>query len=81
MHLILVMTSTGDRTWGWLGSTEEFGRDAEPNEFEVICKSELLDKKYSCATQAAHCMIYAENTEKVFGIYNPRASILVSLNI
>lgn len=75
------MTSTGDRTWGWLGNTEEFGRDAEPNEFKVIPNSQILNEKYLCGTQAAHCMIYAENTEKVFGIYNPRATILVILNI
>ncbi|XP_025207964.1 uncharacterized protein LOC112603555 isoform X2 [Melanaphis sacchari] len=75
-----VMTSTGDRTWGWLGSTEGFGRLPEPNEFIVIPKSQIYNEKYtSCSTQAAHCLIYAENDEKVFGIYNPRASILMQL--
>lgn len=72
------MTSTGDYTWGWLGSTEQFGRDAEPNEFIVIPKSQIHDSKYACSTQAVHCLIYAENNEKIFGIYNPRATILVS---
>lgn len=79
IFLNLVMTSTGDRTWGWLGSTEQFGRDAEPNEFTIIPKSELHDDKYTCSTQAAHCVIYAESNEKIFDIYNARAAILVSL--
>lgn len=75
------MTTTGDRTWGWLGSTEQFGRDAEPNEFIIIPKSQLHDEKYICSTQAAHCIIYAENSKKIFNIYNARAAILVSLII
>ncbi|XP_022169522.1 uncharacterized protein LOC111033187 isoform X2 [Myzus persicae] len=76
-----VMTSTGDRTWGWLGSTEAFGRLPEPNEFIVIPKSDINKKKYKLisSTQAAHCLIYAENNERVFDIYNPRASILMQL--
>ncbi|XP_060854061.1 uncharacterized protein LOC132931956 [Rhopalosiphum padi] len=74
-----VMTSTGDRTWGWLGNTEAFGRLPEPNEFIVIPKSQISSEKYACSTQAAHCLIYAENNEKVFNIYNPRASILMQL--
>lgn len=76
--LTLVMTNTGDRTWGWLGSTEAFGRLPEPNEFIVIPKTQIYCDKYASSTQAAHCLIYAETSEKVFGIYNPRASILVS---
>lgn len=72
------MSTTGDRTWGWLGSTEHFGRIPEPQEFIVIPKLQIHDEKYAQSTQAAHCLIYAENNEKVFGIYNPRASILVS---
>lgn len=72
------MTTTGDCTWGWLGSTEQFGREAEPNEFIVIQKSQLQDEKYTCSTQAAHCVIYADNSEKIFGIYNARATVLVS---
>lgn len=72
------MTSNGDHTWGWLGSTEQFGRLPELNEFIVIPKSQIRDEKYACSTNAAHCLIYAENSEKVFGIYNPRATILVS---
>lgn len=75
---IKAMSNTGDCTWGWLGSTEQFGRDAEPNEFIVIPKSQIYHKKYACSTQAAHCAIYADNNEKVFGIYNSRATILVS---
>jgi len=74
------MTSTGDRTWGWLSDTEQFGRDAEPNEFKVIPKSQIQNNKYARSTQAVHCLIYAENNEKVFGIYNPRAAILVNPN-
>lgn len=74
-----VMTNTGDRTWGWLGSTEAFGRLPEPNEFIVIPKSQIYCEKYASSTQAAHCLIYAETDEKVFGIYNPRASILMQL--
>jgi len=73
------MTSTGDRTWGWLGSTEQFGRDAEPDEFTVIPKSQIRDSKYASSTQAAHCLIYAENNEKIFGIYAARAAILMQL--
>lgn len=73
------MTPNGDHTWGWLGSTEQFGRDAEPNEFTVIPKSQIHNAKYACSTRAVHCLIYAENTnEKIFEIYNPRAAILVS---
>lgn len=72
------MSTTGDHTWGHLGSTEQFGRDAESNEFVVIPKSQIYDKKYVSSTQAAHCIIYAENNEKIFGIYNARAAILVS---
>lgn len=72
------MTSTGDRTWGWLGSTEQFGRVPDPQEFIVIPKSQIHDEKYANSTQAAHCLVYAENNQKTFGIYNPRASILVS---
>ncbi|XP_060874361.1 uncharacterized protein LOC132948083 isoform X1 [Metopolophium dirhodum] len=74
-----VMTSTGDRTWGWLGSTEAFGRPPEPNEFIVIPKSEIHCEKYAGSNHAAHCFIYAENNERVFDIYNPRASILMQL--
>jgi len=76
-----VMNSTGDHTWGWLGSTEALGRLSEPNEFKVIPKSDINSEKYAGSTQAAHCLIYAENNEKVFDIYNPRATILVSIEI
>lgn len=72
------MISNGDHTWGWLGSTEHFGRISELNEFIVIPKSQLQDEKYAYSTQAAHCLIYAENSKKIFNIYNPRATILVS---
>ncbi|VVC35970.1 NUDIX hydrolase domain,NUDIX hydrolase domain-like,Zinc finger, C2CH-type,NUDIX hydrolase, conserved [Cinara cedri] len=74
-----IMSTTGDRTWGWLGSTEQFGRDAESNEFVVIPKSQLHNDKYTSSTQAAHCIIYAENEEKIFGIYNARAAVLMQL--
>jgi hypothetical protein len=76
--LFSVMTSNGDHTWGWLGSTEQFGRISELNEFIEIPKSQLQDEKYACFAQAAHCFIYAENSKKVFNIYHPRATILVS---
>lgn len=72
------MTFTGDHTWGWLGSTEHFGRDSEPNEFQVIPVSQIHDEKYACSSQAAHCMIYAENNDKIFNIYYARAAVLVS---
>lgn len=72
------MSNTGDFTWGWLGSTEQFGRDAELNEFIVIPESKIHDEKYAHLTHATHCAIYADNDEKVFGIYNSRATILVS---
>lgn len=76
------MSSTGDCTWGWLGSTEQFGRDPEPNEFIIIPKSEIHDEKYARSTQATHCLIYADNSnERIFGIYNPRAAILVSFTL
>jgi len=71
--------TTGDYTWGWLGSTEHFGRVAEPNEFIVIPKSQIHDIKYAKSTHAAHCFIYAENNDKVFDIYNARATILMQL--
>lgn len=71
-------SNTGDRTWGWLGNTEHFGREPDPREFIVIPKSQMNDEKYKCSTNAAHCMIYAENDEKIFNVYSPRAAILVS---
>ncbi|XP_025405466.1 uncharacterized protein LOC112679758 isoform X2 [Sipha flava] len=76
---ISMMTSNGDHTWGWLGSTEQFGRISELNEFIEIPKSQLQDEKYACFAQAAHCFIYAENSKKVFNIYHPRATILMQL--
>lgn len=73
-----VMAITGDHTWGWLGSTEQFGRDTNPRDFTVIPKSQICDQKYKQSTQAAHCAIYANNDDKIFGIYNARAAVLVS---
>lgn len=72
------MSNTGDHTWGWLESTEQFGRDAEANEFTVIPKSQIYDEKYKQLPHAAHCAIYADNNTKLFNIYNLRAAILVS---
>ncbi|XP_050545294.1 U8 snoRNA-decapping enzyme-like [Daktulosphaira vitifoliae] len=77
--LMIMSTRTGDCTWGWLLSTEEFGRETEFNEFIPLSEQEINKAEYKSLTNAAHCMIYAENDEMLFGIYKIRASILMQL--
>ncbi|XP_050433906.1 U8 snoRNA-decapping enzyme-like isoform X2 [Adelges cooleyi] len=75
----MTSTSTGDGTWGWLGVDEDLGREAEPNEFVRLPEDKINETKYKSLTNAAHCMVYAENSEKVFGIYKIRAAVLMQL--
>lgn len=74
---------TGDRTWGnsaWrLAATERFGRPSpSESDYVLVSKDELNKPLYRDCVQASHCMIFAKNNEKTFGVYNPRAAVLVS---
>ncbi|XP_075225023.1 U8 snoRNA-decapping enzyme-like isoform X2 [Lycorma delicatula] len=77
--------NTGDRTWGVdnspyrLASTEHFGRPSTPDEYIHVKQDELKLPLYKDCTQASHCMIYARNNEKIFGVYHPRASVLMHM--
>lgn len=76
--LKIMATNTGDRTWGHLASTEHFGRISNPQDYIEVEKENLKNDPYFNSTQASHCMIFARNDKKTFGVYNPRAAILVS---
>lgn len=75
---------TGDRTWGssaWcLSATEHFGRPSpSESDYLLVTKDELKKPLYKECTQASHCMVFARNNEKIFGVYNPRAAVLMQL--
>lgn len=72
------MSETGDRSWGHLADTELFGRSNGKCEYAIVSDDKSAEFSSSECTQAAHCMIYSKFSDKVFGIYNPRAAILVS---
>lgn len=77
--LLKIMSfDTGDRTWGHLASTEHFGRITESSDYIQVDKENLENDPYYNSTQASHCMIFARNKTKTFGVYNPRAAVLVS---
>lgn len=69
---------TGDRTWGHLASTEQYGRITDSSDYIQVDKENLENDPYYNSTQASHCMIFARNKTKTFGVYNPRAAVLVS---
>lgn len=69
---------TGDRTWGHLARTEHYGRVTDPSDYILLTKDELKSEPYCSTAQASHCMVYAKNNVKTFGVYNPRAAVLVS---
>lgn len=71
-------SDTGDRTWGHLASTEHFGRITDSSDYIQVDKENLENDPYYNSTQASHCMIFARNNVKTFGVYNPRAAVLVS---
>lgn len=71
--------NTGDRTWGHLATTEHYGRVTDSSDYIQVGKECLKNDPYYNSAQASHCMIFARNNTKTFGVYNPRAAILVSL--
>lgn len=73
------MTETGDGTWGHLEDTECFGRTSRSSDYTVLTKDTLTETKYVSCTQAAHCMIYAKDTKRIFNLYNARAAILMQM--
>ncbi|XP_054287088.1 U8 snoRNA-decapping enzyme isoform X2 [Macrosteles quadrilineatus] len=78
--LLKIMASdTGDRTWGHLASTEHFGRITDSSDYIQVDRDNLKNDPYFNSTQASHCMIFARNDKKTFGVYNPRAAILMQM--
>ncbi|XP_066992707.1 U8 snoRNA-decapping enzyme [Anabrus simplex] len=73
------MSETGDRSWGHLADTECFGRSCLNSDYVIISKEDLNLPQYKKSTQACHCMIYSRHTDKVFGIYHPRAAVLMQM--
>lgn len=76
--LKIMSLDTGDRTWGHLASTEQYGRITDSSDYIQVDKENLENDPYYNSTQASHCMIFARNKTKTFGVYNPRAAVLVS---
>uniref|UniRef100_A0A1B6M9X2 U8 snoRNA-decapping enzyme n=2 Tax=Graphocephala atropunctata TaxID=36148 RepID=A0A1B6M9X2_9HEMI len=79
-NLLKVMSSdTGDRTWGHLATTEHYGRITDAADYIQVDKDNLKNDPYYNSSQASHCMIFARNDKKTFGVYNPRAAILMQM--
>lgn len=74
----IMSQDSGDRTWGHLASTEHYGRITDSSDYITVDKENLKNDPYYNSTHASHCMIFARNNNKTFGVYNPRAAILVS---
>ncbi|KAJ9591617.1 hypothetical protein L9F63_001831 [Diploptera punctata] len=67
----------GDGSWGHLADTEHFGRECST--YIEIPKGDLNLPKYSEVTNAGHCMIYARSNDRIFGLYNARATVLMQM--
>lgn len=72
--MIFNTENTGDLTWGHLKDSESFGRKTSSEDF-ILWKEET---NFKIKTEASHCLLYARNNSKIFDVYHPRASILVS---
>ncbi|KAG8227543.1 hypothetical protein J437_LFUL008415 [Ladona fulva] len=73
------MEETGDNTWGHLASTSHFGSPSVVSDHITLRKEDIGSEKYKNYTHASHCMLYAKNNDKAFGIYKRRATILMHL--
>nr|XP_018900102.1 PREDICTED: uncharacterized protein LOC109032434 [Bemisia tabaci]XP_018900103.1 PREDICTED: uncharacterized protein LOC109032434 [Bemisia tabaci]XP_018900104.1 PREDICTED: uncharacterized protein LOC109032434 [Bemisia tabaci]XP_018900105.1 PREDICTED: uncharacterized protein LOC109032434 [Bemisia tabaci] len=72
-------SDTGDRTWGHLASTEIYGRPSTADEYTELTKEEINSEHYSSKTNACHCLLFARKNKKTFGVYNPRATVLMQM--
>uniref|UniRef100_A0A1B6F6U7 U8 snoRNA-decapping enzyme n=2 Tax=Cuerna arida TaxID=1464854 RepID=A0A1B6F6U7_9HEMI len=77
--LKVMSSDTGDRTWGHLATTEHYGRITDTSDYIQVDKENLKNDPYYNSSQASHCMIFARNNIKTFGVYNPRAAILMQM--
>uniref|UniRef100_A0A1B6E325 U8 snoRNA-decapping enzyme n=2 Tax=Clastoptera arizonana TaxID=38151 RepID=A0A1B6E325_9HEMI len=77
--VMAVSKDTGDRTWGHLATTEHFGRVTDMSDYIFLSQDDLKNEPYKSSAKASHCMLYAKNNVKTFGVYNPRAAVLMQM--
>ncbi|XP_039283937.1 U8 snoRNA-decapping enzyme-like isoform X1 [Nilaparvata lugens] len=48
---------------------------------KMSCESlnTILRSEYKGSTEGCHCLIYAKSNEKIFGVYEPRAAVLMQM--
>ncbi|KAK7867725.1 hypothetical protein R5R35_002235 [Gryllus longicercus] len=73
------MSNIDDGSWGHLADTEHFGRKTSSSDVRVISYNETTHPKYVNYTKAGHCMIYSKQNEKMFGLYDTRAAVLMQM--